>query len=413
MTTPTKPPRTFFLGTQSVYGKQWTPYRVPPFAGHEYTESGYDFLKEQREGVAAAGVNQFKFKLSNDTCDSYCISPTSPVKNLVQLCQVPEIAVTLADPRFQWYQMWVTTFQAPKIFRKKWTEDLQQAEYNETYAWAVHMLTNYQGTNKVFFVGAWEGDWKLLWASGAKTESGYDLSLVPTDEVLETYITWSKIRQKAIDDAKRDCPFQGVHIFHYIEFNLGDPNFEDHPSMPGTIRPTILNAVVPAVNPDFLSYSSYSRTNAYGKCGKRKFDQEAADKSFWELLDYAESKLAPTSTDFSVLGGLSRRVFIGEFGVGRRQPVETWAPTLCHVVRAAATWGCPFVLQWELYDNDSHQQALFPRHEEAAQTTSSKILLQVFREWHEASRAFVGTNDPSADELRQFAIEWFSARTTV
>lgn len=143
------------------------------------------------------------------------------------------------------------------------------------------MLTTYAGTGKIFFVGNWEGDWELMWSSGCKTSSGYDFNCVPTTEKIDRYIAWSDVRKRAIDDAKRHVMAADVDMFLYIEFNLATENFDPNPEDPTELRPTILNSVVPHVNPDYLSYSSYKSTNTYRYHTEPLFDQDAADQAFW------------------------------------------------------------------------------------------------------------------------------------
>jgi hypothetical protein len=66
------------------------------------------------------------------------------------------------------------------------------------------------GTGKTFLLGHWEGDWYL-------TRDAQD---EPTPTKIRGMIDWLNIRQKAVDDAKRDTRHSDVHLFHYTEANL-------------------------------------------------------------------------------------------------------------------------------------------------------------------------------------------------
>ncbi len=401
----------FFLGTQAIYAPAWNGYRIEPYAGHNYSESGFDMLTEFRESVAALGMNHFKFKLAPNNCESYKMScGSSPsISSLTELSQEPEIAATLADPRFQWYHIWGYSFSLPGKLSEPFTDEQLDAEYNEVYDWAAHILQTYRYTDKVFFLGNWEGDWELMGASGCSKDSAYDFSCVPSQEIIDKYIKWTTTRQKAIDAAKQKFGTQGVNVFFYIEFNLADENFADHPKMPGVPRPTMLNSVVSAVNPDFLSFSSYKSTNKYMDHQDQLFDQAKVDESFWTTLDYAESKLAVKGNDLSmVLGDMTKRVFVGEFSpVNTRNPA-LFVPSTAQVLRAALEWGCPFVLHWAVYENDSNAVALFPPGSENVYSLSP--LRQLFRDWNDAAAAYVEENNPSPNDMRMWAVEWFRAK---
>lgn len=401
----------FFLGTQAIVAPGWEAYRIAPFSDHEYSEPGYDMLTEFRESVAATGINHFKFKLAPNNCESYQLNCTSSdLSSLTQLSQVTEIKATLADPRFQWYHIWGYSFTLPKKLLEPFTDEQLEAEYNEVYEWTTYMLETYRDTGKVFFLGNWEGDWELMGSSGCKSGSAYDFSCAPSQEVINKYIQWTSTRQRAIDAAKQDIGTQGVNVFFYIEFTLAEENFQDDPTNPGVPRPTMLNSVVPHVNPDFLSYSSYKSTNSYMNHQSENFNLAKVDESFWSVLDYAESRLASKDTDFSMaLGDMTRRVFIGEFSPVNTRDPELFAPSAAQVVRAALEWGCPFVLHWEVYDNYSSAVPLLPVG--TADIYTFTPLRQLFKDWNDAATAYVEQNGPSPEEMRLWAVEWFQSRS--
>jgi hypothetical protein len=250
----------FFIRSQAIYSPEWESYRIAPFKNHDYSESGFDMLTEMRAAMESSGMNQFKFKLSNNACESYRMNCSGKDAGfaLRDLARESEVANTFNDTRFDWYHIWTYTFNLPKPLQDDMTQDVSAAEYQETYDFVVHLLKTYADTGKTFFIGNWEGDWELMWASGCKTEAGFDMTCHPTDEVVARYVTWSSIRQTAIDDAKAAVGASDVQVFHYIEFNLAEENFEED-----NTRHTILNSVVPEVNPDYLSYSAYLSTDRY------------------------------------------------------------------------------------------------------------------------------------------------------
>jgi hypothetical protein len=153
----------------------------------------------------------------------------------------------------------------------------------------------------------------------------------PKDDVLVTpekvqgMIDWLNTRQRAIDDAKRDTPHQGVQVWHYTEVN--------HVKLAMDGRKAVVNEVLPHTHVDFVSYSSYDTAG----------DPELLKKA----LSFIESEL-PAKPGFT-----GKRVFIGEFGFPsiRYKPEEQDLKSR-HVLQAGMEWGCPFVLYWEMYNNE-------------------------------------------------------------
>jgi len=308
---------------------------------------------------------------------------------------------------------WVESFANPNWQGRDWTAASLAAEYAETKAWAVHMLTSYSGTGKVFMAGNWEGDWVLLGASGCKRTAtstslwavfpvsqvhptphvpystrylmpvllgciwcwccnqigtavpggkGYNFTCDPTPAVINRMVQWGKTRQRAIDDARTEAAAAGaanVTLLYYIEMNLGPESLP--PGSAGcastnakeacTSKPGITNSVLKEVNPDLVSYSSYTATNAYASAG----DTSAVDALLVATLDHVQAQLSDKPTLGSHPLGFAKRVFIGEFGATPKMiPNTTFAGRyLARVYSAAIGWGVPMALYWELYSNNS------------------------------------------------------------
>jgi hypothetical protein len=62
-------------------------------------------------------------------------------------------------------------------------------------------------------------------------------------------IEWLNVRQKAIDDAKRDTKHSDVNLFHYTEANLVQKGMKG--------GKCLVNDVLPHTSVDYVSYSSY------------------------------------------------------------------------------------------------------------------------------------------------------------
>ena len=406
------------VGTQEIYGAHWRAYNFT---------AAPNVLAEQRQVVVGMGGSQLKLKLSgvrpDTTCASYRIGDREcdQAQDLAALAKVPAVAATLALPGVRFYHIWMYTYASGASWlQRDWTATSLAAEKAEVKELAAHLLSTYEGTGKVFMCGNWEGDWMLMGASGCKNPNGkgYNSSCDPTPEVTRRMVLWGQARQSAFDEARAEyeaaresrrlaaitgacgseraegvfacaqCCGQNAAILaaagwsndeisawcagvapsafsvgdtrariaYYVEFNLGPQAVSG--------RPGVVNSVLGAVNPDLASYSSYSTTNAYQKTT----DVAAADRALHGVLELAATKLADKSglaSDNLRALGFVRRVFIGEFGT-HQQDQGDQVRFVKNVTRAAVSWGAPFVLYWELYDNDS-TQPIIPRNGETTQ----------------------------------------------
>ncbi len=253
-----------------------------------------------------------------------------------------------------------------------------------------YLLERFSGTNKTFLLGHWEGDWVLL--------GGYDINAEPKPESVSGMIEWLNLRQKAVDDALRDTPHQGVRVFHYTEVNLV------HKAITG--RTTVCNNVLPHTNVDLVSYSSYDSLDLTKGAPAMRERLKAA-------MDYIAAKLPEKKLDWD-----APRVFIGEYGFPIRQvkTPEAQEEDSREVVRAGLEWGCPFILYWQMYDNEM---------EEGGEKTSGfwmidnhGVVQPVYRlhqaciargrEWRDAFRR-EHSRPPTHDEYCHAALQWLDA----
>lgn len=215
------------------------------------------------------------------------------------------------------------------------TETERQREYERTHALARHLLTQYSGTGKAFFIGHWEGDWRLI-----NDENHYydaTRATLPEDRV-QGMIDWLDVRQQAVDDARADTPHADVAVYHYVEVN------RIREAMAGLDRLT--NRVLPFTNVDFVSYSCYDAIES-------ETTETALRDSLHAALDYIEMHL-PMKAELP----FEKRVFIGEYGfplynlweypdaAAEQKRRSSW------LMKAAIDWGTPFVLYWQMYDNE-------------------------------------------------------------
>jgi hypothetical protein len=254
------------------------------------------------------------------------------------------------------------------------------ARDEELYALCCYLLKSFSGTGKTFYLGHWEGDWEIRGRAGSRED--------PAPERITSRIRWLNQRQQAVDDAKRDTTHSGVEVFCYAEVNMV------RDAMQG--RPCMANAVVPHTQIDFVSYSSYDTSNG-----------KDAETEVPKALDYIESKLPPKP------GIKGKRVWIGEYGYPAcRYPPQEQAARTRGLIKTALQWGCPFVLYWEMYNNevdkDGKQRGFWLIDDKGAKQPVY-YLHHRFLQWARGYVAAVAKSAgqmPTFDEYRKKAVEW-------
>jgi len=277
-------------------------------ASYQFTQE--PILVETARAILAMGSSTLKFSLTPQG-----ESAPKPHTLAETAAGDPAVKAVFQMP-FANYVMWVSPLGVPG--GGPFAATRLGTELQELYDLTRHLLTAYTGTGKSFYLGNWEGDWLL---------TRMDPNYAPTADEVQSMIDWASTRQKAVDDARRDTPQTNVHVYYYVEVN------RVRDAMDGKVR--VANKVLPRTNPDFVSYSSY--------------DSQAGDveENFAEALDYLQAQLAPKP------GIPGKRVFIGEYGMPLLgNSAQAQASLACHVMRAGLRWGSPFVLYWEMYNNE-------------------------------------------------------------
>ncbi len=291
---------------------------------------GYERMMLKPSKAAYPETMQYLLNQGSDARDVPRInfpgaSPTAPagnpnIRTLTDLARLDPSYRRVFEMPFAYYVIWTYAF-TPGWWLKGFSAGDQEKEYREIYTFVEHLLKTYNGTGKTFFLGHWEGDWHLRPDLNKKTDAGV------TPESLQGMTDWLNTRQRAIDDAKRDTPHHGVQVYHYTEVN-----HVSTVSMDG--RPSVTNRVLPRTNVDFVSYSSYDSL-------------DDIQNKIPRALDYIEAKLPPKS------GIAGKRVFIGEYGfAAHTYPEPERDRRSRQVMRIGLEWGCPFVLCWQMYNNE-------------------------------------------------------------
>ncbi|MBI5688123.1 MAG: FAD-dependent oxidoreductase [Verrucomicrobia bacterium] len=290
-------------------------------AAYQFTDKTR--LVETAEAIRDMGANVIKFELARRYASPNGNVPAadSSIQSLADLARREPSHRHVLDMPFAYYVLWAHTFSGGEgKWRRGFSKEDAAKEYREIHDLTAHLLKTYSGTGKTFFLGHWEGD-GFLRGSVKKAD---DAKVTP--EAVQGMADWLAARQRAVDDAKRDTPHRDVQAWHYTEVNHVKLAMDEN-------RPALVNRVLPQVPVDFVSYSSYDT---------------AKDPALLKrALDYIESKLTPKPAI------ADKRVFIGEYGFPaiRHSPQEQDRLSRT-VMRAGLEWGCPFILYWELYNNE-------------------------------------------------------------
>jgi len=302
----------YIIGTQTIGAK------------YKFTEK--PVLVETSDRIREMGSNILKISLNPKEADMELDGRNSLTP--LQMITESEVLKEVIGKDFSYIFMWVTT---PGVsWADGMLEDEKHLEYRSMYEFTRHLLETYDGTRKNFYIGHWEGDWLLL--------GNYSRTQEKIDSVrIQGMIDWYNVRQKAVEDARRDSR-SDVSVYHYAELNRVNPALYY-----GSDR--LVNRVLPYIDVDYVSYSSYESTSEEVSGA----DYAELKEYLFKSLDYIEANLKPRD---DIKG---KRVFIGEFGFDL--PLVGGSPheqsrRAFNVIRAAIEWGCPFCLYWEMYDNE-------------------------------------------------------------
>lgn len=305
---PAAEPPNLILGTQAIGGR------------YHFTQE--EPLLESARLIAGLGSGIMKFSISKQACFGKVkvnVRECDPgLKTLVDIAGKEPTHRAVLDMPFTHFFLWaypLTTHGSAGTFKPA-ERDL---EYREMHDLVAHLLRTYSGSGKKFYLGHWEGDWHL--------RPHFDPKQPFPEHFGDNFIAWLKVRQQAVDDAKRETPHHDVEVWHYTEANLVEPFLKG--------GQCLTNDILPQVDVDFVSYSSYDSL------------QRGIREDLFATLSHIESRMKPKP------GVAGKRVFIGEYGFpARRYTPEEQNRKSLEVMIAAMDWGCPFVLYWELYDNE-------------------------------------------------------------
>jgi hypothetical protein len=170
----------------------------------------------------------------------------------------------------------------------------------------------------------WEGDWIGL--------QGYDTSVNVADTMVASMISWLSARERGVSRARQDSATSGVSVLNAVEVN------RVLDTQQGLTR--VINAVVPKVNPDMVTYSSYDSTTGQNQ------DSTSLTNSLNQALQIIK-QFAPDP-----LGLGDRRILISEYGLFENSygNEAVWrTQTILSTAKAAGIAGA---FLWNVFDNE-------------------------------------------------------------
>jgi hypothetical protein len=240
------------------------------------------------------------------------------IQTLTELAQAPLMRGVLDMP-FTTFFLSCDAVGVPDGWSRPQTPAEAEREAEEMQDLARYLLTTYAERDVTFVVQNWEGDWAV--------RAGFDKTAKPQPGALDGMVARLNNRQEAIERARLEVPSR-ARVLQAAEVNLVFGG--SHPSL------AVTRAVFPQTRLDLYSYSAWETTAYDG--GTR-------------LLEALQ--LMRDNTQPSKAFGRDN-VFIGEFGAQ-----EVWlgkdeaAAIIRRTVDDALTFGCPYVLYWAMFDNET------------------------------------------------------------
>ncbi|HOA73340.1 MAG TPA: hypothetical protein PL151_14120 [Phycisphaerae bacterium] len=303
----------------------------------KYNFTDQDFLNEGADRIRELGMRTIKLYL-HDPRGHYPFNSDWPKKfnSLVEMASHPYYREVFNKP-FRTYILTafsISREDAMDRWRDGYTDEEYAEDVRQFEELATHLIRTYKGKNKTFILQNWEGDWALRGNFDRKPEAD------PTENAARQMVRWINARQEGVERARVQAGRSDVKVYHACEVNLVTVAMEG--------RRTVTNDVLPYARCDLYSYS------AYDVIGAAADDPAKGSLALREALDYLASK-APDSEAFG-----AKNIYIGEFGwpsvVSEQDPHASPEKSLNVIrttVETALDWGCPYIVYWQLYDNES------------------------------------------------------------
>jgi hypothetical protein len=282
---------------------------------------------EGAKRLLAMNCRVVKLWLTRQTPEFYKFNDDWPrFQNLVELAQAPSFKKVFDMPFRTYILVAYPPGRPDHYFQDGVSEERRRQEIDDFDALAAHLLSTYKGKNKTFILQHWEGDWAI----GRPTAPGND-AWEPSPKAVQGMIDWLNARQEGVDRARKRLNVKGCSVYHAAEVNKIQPALDGH-------KGCIVDLVVPKTRCDLYSYSAY--------------DTCIPQTNFRRALEHLAAR-APDSRTFG-----ARNIFVGEYGIPENDPFPAgmFQSVIQKTTETALDFGCPYVVYWQLYDNECRQK---------------------------------------------------------
>jgi hypothetical protein len=210
----------------------------------------------------------------------------------------------------------------------------------QTRELAQHLLAKYKDRDVTFLLQNWEGDWMFRGAARKEWARGEYPQL---ERRAEGFAGWFAARQRGVEQARAAAPGARCKVFHAVEVNRVFDALKN--------IPTITTHVLPAIRPDYISWSCYDGL----KTESRSAEKTAA--GLWQGLDIIQRHARTTQRDFEG----KPAVYIGEIGFPEEVvPAPAVVKMMDGAMAVMFARRIPYIFHWELYCNERKDGRRFP-----------------------------------------------------
>jgi hypothetical protein len=314
-----------------------------------------DLLTQARRYATATGARVFRLYLGarydyRHHASHQPVPGTSPA----QILALPHYQAVLDDPEL--HTVILTTYTTADYgagpddlnLLRPWTAFAEQTEREQIRALCELLYARWGSQPKTVVIANSEGDEKML------EIMNYTGS---PEQAIATMTAWTRTRHDTISAARAAHPNARLRVLHGFEVSLVNlalirkgTAFEKSTS--GTWN--ALRDVIPHVGFDLLLYSSYESINSPYETRNTNVEASQTGVRLRRDLDRLRERSRAS------LSAEGRRVFAdrfvaaGELGFARDRfehlPTGGVLPRLLSALQAAADWGCPYIVLWQVFD---------------------------------------------------------------
>lgn len=306
-------------------------------------KAGFDATRlvitpRMRSGNPADNYYNLNLSVLNSACPLTvpflpCAISYAPYQAAIFMSGLRTVVFTAYDSASSGPTGQATNYLDPNFWQNPTNVQAVTQEYsNLTYA----LYQTQNGSGKTFVIASWEADNQTYCGSfySYYTDPSFRAScgtIASRNDAISAITQWFHARQAGIRAGRAAAVaagFSGVAVSDGIEFNMNSLTYKYQ--VDGTTLETILQNVVPVVQPDFVLYSSYDSQN------RGHMEQDLRQIQAWF------TEVTPTSQLAIGESGFPRH---GIDGIDTFRTVET--------ALALQRVNLPFAILWEAYDTNA------------------------------------------------------------